>query len=137
MTSFLTNSSLGIVPRKQSTTLTDGELRLMNVLWTLERATVSEVVTALPAQGRPAYNSVLTILRILERKGYLRHETQGRAFVYIPTVDRDGALRSAIQRLVSQLFDNSPSSLLLNILENASVDDATLSELRRKLKVTK
>ncbi len=125
------------MPRKQSTTLTDGELRLMNVLWTLERATVSEVVTALPAQGRPAYNSVLTILRILERKGYLRHETQGRAFVYIPTVDRDGARRSAIQRLVSQLFDNSPSSLLLNILENASVDDATLSELRRKLKVTK
>ena len=124
------------MPRKQSTTLTDGELRLMNVLWTLERATVSEVVTALPAQGRPAYNSVLTILRILERKGYLRHETQGRAFVYIPTVDRDGARRSAIQRLVSQLFDNSPSSLLLNILENASVDDATLSELRRKLKVT-
>lgn len=125
------------MPRKQSTTLTDGELRLMNVLWTLERATVREVVTALPAQGRPAYNSVLTILRILERKGYLRHETQGRAFVYIPTVDRDGARRSAIQRLVSQLFDNSPNSLLLNILENASVDDATLSELRRKLKVPK
>ena len=109
----------------------------MNVLWSLGRATVSEVVTALPAAGRPAYNSVLTILRILERKRYLRHETQGRAFVYIPTVDRDGARRSAIQRLVSQLFDNSPSSLLLNILENASVDDATLGELRRKLKAPK
>lgn len=119
--------------RKQSTTLTDGELRLMNVLWTLQRATVNEVVTALPERGRPAYNSVLTILRILERKGYVRHETQGRAFVYIPTMDRDGARRSAIRRLVSQLFDNSPSSLVLNLIEDGNVDEATLAQLRQKL----
>ena len=64
--------------RKQSTTLTDGELRLMRVLWSKARATVSEVVGALPDKRSPAYNTVLTLLRILERKGYVRHEKSGR-----------------------------------------------------------
>ena len=60
--------------RQKSKSLTDGELRLMNVLWDKERATVKEVVAALPGAGRPAYSTVLTMLRILEDKGYARHE---------------------------------------------------------------
>ena len=120
--------------RHKSTTLTDGELRLMNVLWDRERATVSAVVDALPKQRRPAYNTVLTILRILEEKGYARHEKQGRAFVYFPVLGRDEARRSAIQRLVSQLFDDSLGSLVLNILKHDQVDVEELAELREKLR---
>ena len=106
----------------------------MNVLWDLGQATVSEVVAALPRQRRPAYNTVLTMLRILEDKGYARHEKRGRAFVYAPVLGRDQARRTAIQRLVSQLFDDSPGSLVLNILEHDEVDEGALDELRKKLK---
>jgi len=67
--------------RRKSATLTDGELRLMNVLWDKARATVRDVVAALPSPRRPAYSTVLTMLRILEEKGYARHEKRGRAFV--------------------------------------------------------
>ena len=119
--------------RHKSATLTDGELRLMNVLWNLERATVSEVVEALPHRGRPAYNTVLTMLRILEEKGYAQHDKRGRAFVYSPVLNRAQARRSAIQRLVSQLFDDSPKALVLNILEDADVDDEDLKRLRAQL----
>lgn len=107
----------------------------MEVLWSLGHGTVSEVVAQLPHKNRPAYNSVLTILRILERKGYLRHETRGRAFVYVPTVDRDRVRRSAVQRLVNQLFDDSPSSLVLNILDGG-VDERELARIRQKLRET-
>lgn len=121
------------MPRKRSPTLTDGELRLMKVLWRLGHATVGDVVEALPPKRRPAYNTVLTMLRILEDKGYARHTKKGRAFVYTPVLDRAGARRSAIARLVRELFDGSPGELVLNVLEHEQVDAAELERLRRRL----
>lgn len=123
--------------RKPSTTLTDGELKLMKVLWARGEATVGEVVDALPARGRPAYNTVLTMLRILEEKGYARHDQQGRAFVYSPVLDRDRAQRTAVRRLLSQFFDDSPGSLVLNVLEHEQVDPKELARLKRLLKTAK
>ena len=123
--------------RKPSTTLTDGELKLMKVLWQRGEATVGEVVGALPARARPAYNTVLTMLRILEEKGYARHERSGRAFVYSPVLDRNKAQRSAVRRLVSQFFDDSPGSLLLNVLEHEQVDAEELDRLKKLLKTSK
>ena len=118
---------------KKSATLTDGELRLMRVLWTKARATVGEVVEVLPGERRPAYNTVLTLLRILEQKGYVRHEKPGRAFIYYPIIDRNRARRSAVKRLVSQLFDDSPGLLLMNVLEHDKVDAEELMHLRHML----
>ncbi len=118
---------------KKSATLTDGELRLMRVLWTKARATVSEVVEVLPGERRLAYNTVLTLLRILEQKGYVRHEKPGRAFIYYPIIDRNRARRSAVKRLVSQLFDDSPGLLLMNVLEHDKVDAEELMHLRHML----
>lgn len=106
----------------------------MKVLWDKERATVRDVVAAMPSPG-PAYSTVLTMLRILEEKGYARHEKQGRAFVYTPILGRDQARRSAIQRLVSQLFDDSPGSLVLNVIEHEDVDAEELARLRERLEV--
>jgi len=123
--------------RRKSKSLTDGELRLMNVLWDKERATVREVVAALSGAGRPAYSTVLTMLRILEDKGYARHEKRGRAFVYVPVLGRDQARRSAIQRLVSQLFDDSPGSLVLNVIEHDDVDEKELARLRERLEAVR
>ena len=119
--------------RKKSVTLTDGELRLMRVLWDAGRATVSDVVRALPAKRPPAYNTVLTILRILEHKGYVRHEKHGRAFVYVPVIDQNQARRTAVKRLVSQLFDDSPTQLMINLLEQDHVDARELERIRTLL----
>ncbi len=121
------------MPRAKSPTLTDGELRLMRVLWDAGRASVGEVRSALPRKGRPAYNSVLTLMRILEQKGYVRHDRDGRAFVYFPIVGRARAQRKAVQRLVSQLFDGSPGSLAVNLLEHEQMDESELARIRSLL----
>ncbi len=70
--------------RSKSATLTEAELRIMNVLWDRGSATVHEVLEALPAKPALAYNSVLTIIRILEKKGYVKHVKDKRAHVYTP-----------------------------------------------------
>jgi len=117
------------VSRKQSPTLTDGELRLMDVLWKRGRATVAQIVEAL-SRERLAYNTVLTLMRILEQKGYVRHEKEGRAFVYVPVVDRTRARSRAVQHLLRRFFDGSPELLMVNMLEHDQVD---VSELERLL----
>lgn len=117
--------------RKRSPVLTDAEARLMHVLWQRGQATVAEVVAGL--RGRPlvAYNTVQTTLRILEDKGYVRHEKAGRAFIYHPLVDQQVARRSALGHLVKRMFDNSPSLLVLNVLENDQIEPGELQRLKR------
>ena len=117
--------------RKKSPTLTDAELKLMEIIWKKGQATVSDVVTVLKDQL--AYSTVLTTLRILEQKGYLRHQKEGRAFVYTPIVDRKGARNSFVQYMMSRFFDNSPELLVLNLLENGDIDAAALERLKRKI----
>lgn len=118
------------MPRKQSATLTEAELRLMNVLWPLGRATVHQLVSALPADLPLAYNTVLTTIRVLEKKGYVKHQKDGRAHVYVPVVDRQEATRFEIRNLLSRFFRNSHEALVLNILEDETIEAAELKRLR-------
>lgn len=117
--------------RPKSPTLTEAELRLMDVLWKKDAATVSDVVAALTGNEPLAYSTVLTTLRILERKGYVSHEKEGRAYVYQPVVGRDDARRSVVRYMMSRFFNNSPEALMLNILENETVDGDVLDRLKR------
>ena len=117
--------------RRRSPTLTDAELRLMDILWEKGASRVSDVVEALPRRLSLAYSTVLTTLRILERKGYVRHEKLGRAFVYHPLVGREEASRKAVRHLLSRFFDNSPELLVLNVLSNEEVDSAELKRLKK------
>jgi len=127
------------VPRTQSATLTEAELRIMNVLWQKGSATVHEVVAALREKPAPAYNSVLTIIRILEKKGYVRHakDDDTRAFIYSARVAREDATRSEVRRLVTRFFGNSHELLVLNILEEKGLDAEELDRLRALLEGTK
>jgi predicted transcriptional regulator len=104
------------MPRRRSPSLTDAELRIMNVLWSRPRATAGDVVDGLEGPRKPAYNSVLTILRILERKGYVTHEKEGRAFSWLPAIGRADARRGALSHLLSRFFDGSAELLVLNLL---------------------
>ena len=118
--------------RKKSPTLTEAEYRLMDILWAKGPATVSEVVDLV---GDPplAYNTVLTTMRILEQKGYVRHKASGRAFIYRAEVARDEAQRSVVTHVLSRFFDGSPRELVLNLLESEAVDDKEIERLRELL----
>lgn len=109
----------------------------MNVLWEKGAATVHEVLQFLPAQPALAYNSVLTIIRILEAKGYVRHVKEKRAHVYMPKIDRKDATRSEVRHLVSRFFGNSHEQLVLNILEEGSIDAEELARVRQLLERSK
>jgi BlaI family transcriptional regulator, penicillinase repressor len=108
------------VPPRKSETLTEAELRLMDVLWQKGSATVQQVLDALPAKPALAYNSVLTTIRVLENKGYLEHVKDGRAHIYRLIMEREEATRSEIRHLVSRFFKNSHELLVLNVLEDLS-----------------
>jgi BlaI family transcriptional regulator, penicillinase repressor len=121
------------VPRRPSETLTDAELRIMNVLWLKGSGTVQSILDSLAESPTLAYNSVLTTIRILERKGYVEHVKDGRAHVYAPLVGRKEATRSEIRHLVGRLFKNSHEQLVLNILEDRGMDAKELNRLREIL----
>jgi len=116
--------------RKQSSTLTEAELPIMDVLWQKGSAVVTDVVAGL-ANSAVAYNTVLTTLRILERKGYVRHTKEGRAFVYHPVVERGEASRKAVRNLVKRFFQDSPELLILNVLEDEQLAESELDRLKR------
>ncbi|MGA3127995.1 MAG: BlaI/MecI/CopY family transcriptional regulator [Candidatus Korobacteraceae bacterium] len=119
------------MPPKQSVTLTEAELRIMDLLWRKGSGTVQQVLDWLPATL--AYNSVLTTIRILERKSYLKHVKDGRAHVYEPIIGREEATRSEIRHLVGRFFRNSHEALVLNILEDKAIDIEELRRLRELL----
>ena len=119
------------MPRKPSATLTDVEAEVMAVLWRLQRASVSEVVTAMHETRPVNYNTIQTILRILETKGYATHDKVARAFVYSPVVDERQARRRALRHLAARLFDGSPSLLVLNVLEDEDIDPSERERLKK------
>ena len=101
----------------------------MAVLWQKERATVADVVAALKGRRPVNYSTIQTMLRILEEKGYVAHDKTGRAFVYRPIVSQPQARHKALSHLMSRLFDNSPSLLVLNVLEDEQLDPAECARL--------
>ena len=121
------------MPRRQSETLTAAELRIMDVLWLKGLGTVQSILESLSQKPALAYNSVLTTIRVLERKGYVKHSKDGRAHVYSPLVAREEASRSEIRHLVSRFFKNSHEQLVLNILEDQGIEAEELDRLREML----
>ncbi len=121
------------MPPKKSPTLTEAELRLMEVLWQKGQATVHQVLEALPPEFSLAYNSVLTTIRILEKKGYVQHLKEGRAHIYMPLIGKQDATRFEIRNLVGRFFKNSHELLVLNILEDESISGDELKRLGQVL----
>lgn len=119
------------MPPKQSVTLTEAELRIMDVLWRKGSGTVQQVVDWLPFAL--AYNSVLTTIRTLEKKGHVKHVKDGRAHVYEAAIGRQEATRFEIRHLVSRFFRNSHEALVLNILQDEALDAGKLKRLREML----
>jgi predicted transcriptional regulator len=111
--------------------LTDAELRLMDIIWKHAPVSVQGVVDALPPELDLAYSTVLTTMRILEEKGYLRHTKEGRAFVYHPVIEREDASRSALKYVLDRFFGSKPELLVQNILGDKDISTNELARLKR------
>lgn len=108
---------------------TAAELRLLRVLWDLQAGTVEDVVNAHPDKERPHYKTTQTLLRIMEKKGFITHEPRGRVFVFRPLVSRKVVDQISVQALVSRNFHGSAAGLVINLLESSSIKKKELDEL--------
>ncbi len=112
---------------------TELELEILKVLWDQTPLPVREVRVRLEEQaGRTlSHSSVITMLNIMVRKGYLKRRKQGKAFLFTPKVKRDSVAGGIMGDLLSRVYDGSPSAMVLNLIETADLDADELAELRR------
>lgn len=118
-----------MVSRKNLATPTRAELRILQAMWELEKATVEQIIHHPSFSSPPNYKTTQTILRIMEEKGLVDHTSRGRVFVFEPRVSREEVGRLSVRNLLEQNFQGSPAKLLLNLLESGPVDAAELEEL--------
>ena len=116
------------MPPSRSNTLTQAELRLMRLLWSIGECSVQDLVSAMPEESRLAYTSVLPTIRILEDKGYVHHRQEGRAFVYTARVAEQDAQQHEVRHVISRFFGDSRERLMLALLGD---DDVSTDELER------
>lgn len=107
------------------------ERQIMDVIYARGRATAAEVTAALP--DAPSYSAVRALLRILEQKGHLRHEEEGPRYVFLPTVSRDRARRSALRNLVRTFFDGSPADAAAALIDQAGLSDADFARIEEAI----
>jgi predicted transcriptional regulator len=119
--------------RKKSRNLTDGEHRIMEVLWEKGTATVAEVAEALEGKDGSAYTTVLTMMRIMRDKGYLTCRKEGRAHVFTPRVNRETAARKAVSHVLSKFFSGSPGELVLSFLRDEELSPEELDDLKKRI----
>ncbi len=120
--------------KRQLTVPTAAEMRLLQVLWDRGEATVEEVVNAHAENERPNYKTTQTLLRIMEKKGFILHEARGRVFVFRPVVSRKTIDDLSVQALVSRNFRGSAAGLLMNLLETTSIKKKELDDLEAYLR---
>lgn len=113
--------------------LTDTELELMELLWTLERASAREVMEAQPTESRRAYTTVATMLRVLEKKGLVTTQREGRADVYRPLLSREDYELRSVKVLTKKLFDRQPAALVRRLLDADDLSRDELEDIRRLL----
>ncbi len=119
-----------MVKKSEKAALTKLELRIMQVIWKQGSSTVSAVQEAL--EPALAYTTVQTMLNILERKGQLRRELQGRAYVYSATVTKAKALGHGVRDLVDRMFGGSSEELVMSLLKSRQIDAKKLAELTER-----
>lgn len=112
--------------------LTKAEEQIMQVLWQLEKAFVKEVIDELPLP-KPAYNTVSTIIRILETKGFIGHEAFGKAHQYYPLVSREEYKRHATEKLLGNYFENSVESMFSFFVKEEKLDLSDVDEILKMI----
>jgi BlaI family penicillinase repressor len=123
--------------RRRESTLTAQELAIMKVVWRLGRATVRDVYHALLESRDIAYTTVMTMMNVLETKGYLKKEKHDRAYRYRPTRPERAVISSMVREFVSRVFDGAPRALLLHLAKDNRLTSKEREELSRLIEGTK
>lgn len=116
--------------------LTKAEEEIMQKLWTLKKAFVKDILQEFP-EPKPAYNTVSTIVRILETKGFIGHESLGNSHQYYPLINRDSYKSFATRKLMSSYFDNSAHNMLSFFLEKEKLDVTEVDEILKMIEKAK
>jgi BlaI family penicillinase repressor len=119
--------------RRPSTTLTGAELEIMHVVWSKDKATVRDVYEALRERRKVAYTSVMTVMKILEQKGYLKKTQEDRAYIYQPAQPRSQVLGVMVRDFVDRVFQGAAKPLLVHLVEDRRLSQNDLAEIRRLL----
>ena len=109
------------------------ELQIMNVVWDRGKATVHDVKNAL-SRRKPAYSTILTMMRKLEAKGYLEHDVDDRTYVYRPAISQQAVRHSVLGDIVDRLFEGSPSLLLNSLVEQNHISEKELKQIQKLIK---
>ncbi len=120
-------------PKSPHSLLTDAELELMLILWELGEGSVHAVLEQLPSNRNMAYTTASTIIRILEKKGFVESRKDGKAHIYIPRINRETYESRTLGHVVGKLFDKSPAALVARLLDDTTLSPAEIAELRKLL----
>ncbi len=110
------------------------ELQIMNIVWEKGKATVHDVKDVLGKGRKPAYSTILTMMRKLEAKGYLEHDVDDRTYVYRPTISQQAARKGILGDIVERLFEGSPSLLLNSLVEQDHISEKELKQIQKLIK---
>jgi predicted transcriptional regulator len=117
--------------RRRSTTLTEQELEIMKIIWERESATVRDVYETLLEQRKVAYTTVMTMMKILEQKKYLKKTQADRAYVYRPTQPKGKVIGDMVRDFVNRVFNGSAEPLLVHLVEEHDLSPEELDEIAR------
>ena len=113
--------------------LTRAELEIMQILWSLGKGFVNDVLAVMP-EPKPAYNTVSTIIRILEKKGFVTHNSYGKSHEYYPLVDKDSYTGCFMNSVLNNFFDGSASRMVSFLSSNKSISLEEADEIMKMLK---
>src|SRR5579863_2837648 len=117
--------------RRPATRLTDQELEIMKVVWERPTVTVRDVYETLRARRQVAYTTVMTMMKILEQKGYLTRKQVDRAYVYRPAQPKNRVIRAMVRDFVNRVFNGSAEPLLVHLIEDSRLTPNEIEEIRR------
>lgn len=120
--------------RRSSATLTPQELELMKIVWQKGQATVRDVYETLLGHRKIAYTTVMTMMRVLEKKGYVKTHLVSRAFVYRPARPQRQVVRSMVREFVDRVFNGSAQPLLVHLVEDRRLSPEEVEELERLIR---
>lgn len=119
--------------RPKSTGPTDHELMILKILWESSPLSVNEILERFPKKPVPAYSSLLTIVRLMDQKGYIKHEKQGKAYFYEPVLKEKSYSKSEVNKLVNKIFDGSKYDLAVNLLKEEKLKPSEIKKLKSLL----
>ena len=117
--------------RKNLPTLSPSETEILRLVWQLDKATVQEVCDKLPNKRKIAYATVQTLLRRLEKKGYVKHRIRGKAHVFFPVVKREAVIKRSVGDFLQRLFGGDPIPLMQYLAEHGKLDADDIEKLKQ------